>query len=971
MMLPQSLTRSRTDPDDYLHELEDPQSSREFVSIPNLDSYFVSVYEYHQHGGFWSIVLTRSSNLVIIAFTIAFSLFLVGFVNWDVVVHCGHDKAQCHDGRLLENNLAKGDLFGFVVVVYALMFVLYFVWHALHFVVSLSALRVTRQFFAEKLLIDDSALSMFSWDAVMARIVSLQETTMRLHHNRRLDALDITNRILRKENYLLAMVHMGVLDFGMPKLRLFGWTLKTENRRSTNADVLRWDPRYEAAKHKHKAKHKPKPCDRTDRYAESLESLGQQSKRRLLASSNSCTSSETRSNNLQSIKSKIQRTLSAQKRKIQKLKTNAKFKKDRRRGYHHVGDDHTHTQEMMDEDEDEDEDGCSDASSGSDSVGHEYRAKAKAKQCDALFFEDYVNHRLGRSVDAERGGEVGSVGHLGSVLQWNLNYLVFESMFDAEMKVKASFKANSAALRWKFFWYGVANLVLTPFTLVFRIIFFFLENAEEMHSNRGRLFSFRQWTALAKLKLRELNELPHAFEARMAQTASPAAEYIDSFAKAPHVVVLSELASYVSGSVVAVLLLLTCIDSSILLNISVCDRSLVWFLALGSAVLALARSNLAYDRDRAPQYEAQMQAIARHSHYFPRRWQGRCHTVQVRDEFTAMYQPKLALFVSEVISVFTTPFVLMFTLPNCVDALLEFVAEYTDHIEGVGDICSYSRFDFERCAPQRANGDADGDADGNADGDGAAEADTLALSGLQRNVSSASNMSDVSSASSAAVPVDRLDTKRDKGALPLLRGRKMESSLLTFAMTHPSWRSNATQSTVLQNITGIRVKPTTSTASSSPTSPAHSRKRQSSTSASTAVLGLTFSELLAAPTCADPQHPLDVSQQTHAHAPEDLFNALQRSSDNDQHYGHYGHYGHASTSPTPRQSQSQHMMLSEINESDSSPRHRAVDEHSHSHSHSQSDMDREQQQQEEPDEPRASPYKSLAMETDLAINRDH
>merc|ERR1712244_208322 len=100
---------------------------------------------------------------------------------------------------------------------------------------------------------------------------------------------------------------------------------------------------------------------------------------------------------------------------------------------------------------------------------------------------------------------------------------------------------------------------------------------------------------------------------------------------------------------------------------------------------------------------------------------------------------------------------------------------------------------------------------------------------------------------------------------------------------------------------------------------------------STALLGLTFSELL-----------------KRSDAPEDLFNALQRSDQNYQHC--------AQTSASPRQSQ--HMVLSEINESDSSPRHRAVDEH----------PQEPEPEQEQEQEPRASPYKSLAMETDIVSN---
>eukprot|EP01084_Bolivina_argentea_P171316 296811_1 len=65
------------------------------------------------------------------------------------------------------------------------------------------------------------------------------------------------------------------------------------------------------------------------------------------------------------------------------------------------------------------------------------------------------------------------------------------------------------------------------------------------------------------------------------------------------------------------------IDSSILLNIQLFNLSLVWFLAIFSALLAISRSNI-----------------------------------------------------------------------QCVDKLLLFVRDNTNNIEGVGHICSYSRFNF-------------------------------------------------------------------------------------------------------------------------------------------------------------------------------------------------------------------------------------------------------------------------------------
>merc|ERR1719242_27607 len=379
-----------------------------------------------------------------------------------------------------------------------------------------------------------------------------------------------------------------------------------------------------------------------------------------------------------------------------------------------------------------------------------------ANNAERVFFDDFVREKFSADHSEDTLDRMDrletSGGYLGNILEWNVRYVVFQSMFDESMRIRDSFKTNSNKLKWKLFWFGLGNLVLMPFTFAFRIIFFFLENAEEMHSNKGDLFSFRQWTALAKLKFREFNELPHAFDLRMAMATKPATEFIDSFAKSPHVLILSELVSYISGSIVAVLLLLTLIDSSILLNIKLFNHELVWFLAIFSALLAVARAQLVYN-DPTTLHEKQMNEIGRHTHYLPMHWQGRCHTLSVRDQFVKMYQPKLSLFIHEMLSVFTTPFILMFTLPNCVDQLLEFVVEYSDCIDGVGDICSFSRFDFERFETKLV-ASAMNTAPSTMVNDEHPKEHPIGLlapmSAMPRNVSSASNVSAASNLSSVS-----------------------------------------------------------------------------------------------------------------------------------------------------------------------------------------------------------------------------
>eukprot|EP01084_Bolivina_argentea_P178739 308916_1 len=649
-----TMTRSRTDPEKYL-EFEEPHSAREFVSIKNLDTYFTDIYDYHRQGGYCSIIYSKISNLITIAFTIVFSVFLVGFIDWKAVISCGNEDSECKNVRLIKNNITSNKTFGAIVIIYTIVFAMYLIWHLLHFIfVSLSSLAVTRQFYHEKLKISEETLRRIEWPNVMHAIVSLQERSVLLYHNKHLDTLDITNRILRQENYMIAFVHKGVLSFNMPKLNIW-----------------------------------------------------------------------------------------------KRIRNN----KDRRK-YMYV-------------DEIENEDN------------------------KLLFDDDDYKEKQEEAPNDE--------GFLSAVLLWNMKYIIFQAMFDDEMKIKHSFKSASGSsnLKWKCFWFGVGNLLLCPFTFVFRIIFFFLQNAEEMQrsNNKSYVLSFRQWTNLAKLKFREFNELPHDFEKRMNLSIQPSTEYIESLWKPPHVLVLSELISYISGSIVAVLLLLTAIDSSILLNIELFGRSLVWFLAIFSALLAFARSNIVYN-DPSQNYEEQMTRISKHTHYFPRHWQSECHRPFVGNEFMSLYQPKLNLFINELLSCFATPFILMFTLPNCLDELVEFVIEHSEYIDGVGAICSYSRFTHNiKPVPKQQE-----------------LQDIKLLGAIENNTRQISNVSNVSSNSdtSFSAPPSASSTI----------ALKLESSFLTFRANNPNWRN-------IQSISQSALK--------------HIAENQN---ASTAQLGLTLSQLL-------------------------------------------------------------------------------------------------------------------------------
>lgn len=69
---------------------------------------------------------------------------------------------------------------------------------------------------------------------------------------------------------------------------------------------------------------------------------------------------------------------------------------------------------------------------------------------------------------------------------------------------------------------------------------------------------------------------------------------------------------------------------------------------------------------------------------------------QVHEEFGELFAMKVMIFAQELLSVILTPFVLWYSLPLCAPALVDFFREFTVHVDGLGYVCSFAVFDFQR-----------------------------------------------------------------------------------------------------------------------------------------------------------------------------------------------------------------------------------------------------------------------------------
>ena len=205
------------------------------LRIENLDKWFASLYSYFEGKGFWCIVTSRVVNVLTLGFTVAFSAFLLLYVDWQTLrTDCaeaslrsagstrrGSDAEATFSGEKDTCNILRDATYaaplrhrGFIanvlVLAYLALFTAYLVWSLVRLAVDVKPLLEMRAFCARKLQLSDGDIQTIAWPEVVARVVHLQATT-RLCIAKDLNEHDIVARILREENYLLGMLNRDVL----------------------------------------------------------------------------------------------------------------------------------------------------------------------------------------------------------------------------------------------------------------------------------------------------------------------------------------------------------------------------------------------------------------------------------------------------------------------------------------------------------------------------------------------------------------------------------------------------------------------------------------------------------------------------------------------------------------------------------------------------------------------------------------
>ncbi|KAJ8325595.1 autophagy protein atg9 [Batrachochytrium dendrobatidis] len=289
---------------------------------------------------------------------------------------------------------------------------------------------------------------------------------------------------------------------------------------------------------------------------------------------------------------------------------------------------------------------------------------------------------------------------MSKLIEWNLQWCIFELVFDSKGQIRKEYLRESQRSRLiermqkQFRKMAILNLLLSPFLLIFLVIYSLFKYAEEYQRNSSAL-SARQYSPFAMWKFREFNELPHLLRTRLFRSTESANTYIRQFPHYPLVIVVKFI-SFVSGSLGAILLALTLFEEEMQQGFEISPgRSAFFYIGLCGTIMAISRSIVPPETE-VYDPEQWMREVAAETHYLPDTWRSHAHTSQVRSEFCELYDYKLVLWMFELLSVLVAPFVLYYSLPGCAGEIVDFFRAFTIKSDRLGYVCSFAVFDFKR-----------------------------------------------------------------------------------------------------------------------------------------------------------------------------------------------------------------------------------------------------------------------------------
>lgn len=188
---------------------ESLQDNSHKITIKNLDKFLINLYNFFVRKGFYCILFENIVNLLILGFIIFFIVFLSSFIDYDYLLK----TYDLNKSVNIQYSIIPNYMVIFIIIT-SLMWIRQLIITFHEIIIYLKI----KKFYNEQLNIYEDDIQSISWNTVLKKLCNLDNIT---YCDNIPTPLEITNRIMRRDNYLIALINKNIIDFSI-NIPLYG-----------------------------------------------------------------------------------------------------------------------------------------------------------------------------------------------------------------------------------------------------------------------------------------------------------------------------------------------------------------------------------------------------------------------------------------------------------------------------------------------------------------------------------------------------------------------------------------------------------------------------------------------------------------------------------------------------------------------------------------------------------------------------
>ena len=238
---------------------------------------------------------------------------------------------------------------------------------------------------------------------------------------------------------------------------------------------------------------------------------------------------------------------------------------------------------------------------------------------------------------------------------------------------------------------AILNIIFMPLIIIF-ITFYNLFNYGEQFYNKPSMLISKNYTRIAKWRLRNYNEPTHQFEDRMNTIETKTKVYNNIF-KNKLLSATLKFIIFILSSLFITFLLLTIINDNVLINLHIFNgRNVLWFLGVLASIIAILRTILNNKSYESPQDV--MNEISDHM-IIDEDVIENANTRIIRNKFLKDYKFKIVEIILDIIFTLVMP-IQLWSISYDSDYITSYLKNITKRHTKIGLICIFSDLENEK-----------------------------------------------------------------------------------------------------------------------------------------------------------------------------------------------------------------------------------------------------------------------------------